>query len=123
MKQLMTNGKNIFVKQLPLFLVAVLLFWIKTYAVYQIEFNLSLENFIQKFLLFMNPLGSAIIFFAFALLFKGRGKVRALLGINFLLSFILYANVVYYRFFNDFITVPVLTQSNNFGQLGGSAWL
>ncbi|WEZ07443.1 LTA synthase family protein [Priestia flexa] len=121
MKQLMTNGKNIFVKQLPLFLVAVLLFWIKTYAVYQIEFNLSLENFIQKFLLFMNPLGSAIIFFAFALLFKGRGKVRALLGINFLLSFILYANVVYYRFFNDFITVPVLTQSNNFGQLGGSA--
>ncbi|TYR80860.1 LTA synthase family protein [Priestia megaterium] len=121
MKQLITSGKNIFVKQLPLFLIAVLLFWIKTYAVYQVEFNLGLENFIQKFLLFINPVGSAIFFFAFALLFKGRGKVRALLGINFLLSFILYANVVYYRFFNDFITVPVLTQSNNFGQLGGSA--
>lgn len=121
MKQLMTNGKNIFSKQLPLFLIAVLLFWIKTYTVYRIEFNLGLDNFMQKFLLFINPIGSAIFFFAIALLFKGRGKVRALLGMNFLLSFILYANVVYYRFFNDFITVPVLTQSNNFGQLGGSA--
>ena len=37
-----------------------------------------------------------------------------------LLSILLYANVVYYRFFSDFITFPTLTQTNNFGDLGGS---
>ncbi len=37
------------------------------------------------------------------------------------MSFLLYANIVYYRFFNDFITVPVLMQTKtNTGQLGGS---
>src|SRR6476646_3659768 len=42
--------------------------------------------------------------------------------INFLLSFLLYANIVYYRFFNDFITVPVLLQAkSNAGGLGDSA--
>ncbi len=121
MNKLIEQTKDVAVKQLGFFSLIVLMFWIKTYSVYQIEFDLGIENFIQQFLLFINPVGSAIFFFAFALLFKGRRKIKALLGIHFFLSFILYANVVYYRFFNDFITVPVLTQSDNFGQLGGSA--
>ncbi|MGG1674565.1 LTA synthase family protein [Neobacillus sp. NRS-1170] len=103
------------------FAIAVVLFWIKTYAAYQIEFNLGIDNNLQKFLLLINPLSSALFFFGIALLFKKRTKLVMIIT-NFFLSFLLYANIAYYRFFNDFITVPVLMQTKtNAGQLGDSA--
>ncbi|WP_223595477.1 LTA synthase family protein [Neobacillus bataviensis] len=103
------------------FAIAVVLFWIKTYAAYQIEFNLGIDNSLQKFLLLINPLSSALFFFGIALLFKKRTKLVMIIT-NFFLSFLLYANIAYYRFFNDFITVPVLMQTKtNAGQLGDSA--
>src|SRR5690606_38400482 len=40
--------------------------------------------------------------------------------INAVLGFILYANVVFYRFNSDFITIPTLMQTSNFGSIGGS---
>ncbi|WP_066061652.1 LTA synthase family protein [Neobacillus soli] len=101
--------------------IAVVLFWLKTYAAYQIEFKLGIDNNLQKFLLLINPLSSALFFFGIALLFKKHTKL-IMISINFLLSFLLYANIAYYRFFNDFITVPVLMQTKtNAGQLGDSA--
>ncbi|MFJ5715272.1 LTA synthase family protein [Neobacillus sp. NPDC093127] len=103
------------------FAIAVVLFWIKTYTAYQIEFKLGIDNSLQKFLLLINPLSSALFFFGLALLFKKRTKLVMII-INFVLSFLLYANIAYYRFFNDFITVPVLMQTKtNAGQLGDSA--
>ncbi|WP_312472727.1 LTA synthase family protein [Neobacillus sp.] len=103
------------------FAIAVVLFWIKTYVAYQIEFKLGIDNNLQKFLLLINPLSSALFFFGIALLFKKHTK-RVMIIINFLLSFLLYANIAYYRFFNDFITVPVIMQTKtNAGQLGNSA--
>lgn len=103
------------------FAIAVIMFWIKTYAAYQIEFNLGIDNNLQKFLLFFNPLSSALFFLGLALLFKKHTK-KIMLSIHFLLSFLLYANIAYYRFFSDFITVPVLLQTKtNAGQLGDSA--
>ncbi|MGX6444157.1 LTA synthase family protein [Neobacillus sp. K501] len=103
------------------FAIAVVLFWIKTYAAYQIEFSLGIDNTLQKFLLFINPLSSALFFFGFALLFKKRVKL-VMIVTNFILSFLLYANIAYYRFFSDFITVPVLMSTKtNAGQLGDSA--
>ncbi|WHY84233.1 LTA synthase family protein [Neobacillus novalis] len=103
------------------FAIAVVLFWIKTYTAYQLEFKLGIDNSLQKFLLLINPLSSALFFFGIALLFKKRTKLVMII-INFFLSFLLYANIAYYRFFNDFITVPVLMQTKtNAGQLGDSA--
>ncbi len=105
---------------LAFFAIAIVLFWIKTYVTYQTVFKLGIDNSMQKFLLAINPISSALFFFGFALLFKKRTKLVLIL-INFVLSFLLYANVVYYRFFNDFITVPVLMQAKvNTGQLGDS---
>ncbi|WML48119.1 LTA synthase family protein [Neobacillus sp. PS3-34] len=103
------------------FMTAVVLFWIKTYTAYKIEFNLGIDNSLQQFLLFINPISSALFFFGLGLLFKKRAKMFIIIT-NFLLSFLLYANIVYYRFFNDFVTVPVLMQTKtNAGQLGDSA--
>jgi len=103
------------------FAVAVILFWIKTYAAYQMEFNLGIDNNLQKFLLAINPLSSALFFIGLGLLSVKHAK-KWMIAISSLLSFLLYANIVYYRFFNDFITVPVLMQAkSNAGQLGDSA--
>lgn len=103
------------------FAIAVMLFWMKTYITYQLDFRLRTDNLLQKFLLFINPLSSALFLLGFAILSKKYFKL-VLIGIQFLLSFLLYVNIVYYRFFNDFITLPVLLQAkSNAGQLGDSA--
>jgi lipoteichoic acid synthase len=105
---------------MSLFLLAVFLLWIKTYYSQLNEFNLGIESSMQQFLLFLNPLGSSLFFLGFALFAKGKRKYIWLIIINFLLSFLLFANIVYYRFFNDFITLPTLTQTQNFGDVSGS---
>lgn len=101
--------------------VAVVLFWIKTYTGYLVEFDLGISNSMQKFLLFINPISSGIIFMGLALFFKGRKSYIGIIVINLILSIIQFSNIVYYRFFNDFITWPTITQTkNNLGDLGGS---
>lgn len=109
-------------KPWTLFFGVILLFWLKTYAVYQTEFELGIKNGLQSFLLILNPISSLLFFFGFALFFKGRKRAWAILIIDFLLSFVLYANVVYYRFFNDFITLPTVMHTNDAGELKDSAY-
>lgn len=104
------------------FFIAVVFLWFKTYFVQLTQFDLGVDNLLQEVLLVLNPLGSALFFLSFALLFKGRGKYYSLVIIGILLSFLLYANVLYYRFFNDFITLPTLTQTQNFGDVSGSIY-
>ncbi|SEM20561.1 lipoteichoic acid synthase [Mesobacillus persicus] len=100
-------------------LAAVLVWW-KTYIVQITQFNLGIENLIQHLILFLNPLGSALLFLAFAFFFRGKRKYTSLICLQLLMSFLLYANILYYRFFNDFITLPTLTQTQNFGDVSGS---
>src|SRR5690606_34614789 len=41
--------------------------------------------------------------------------------ISLITSIIMFSNAVFYRFFSDFITLPLLFQTNNFGDLSSSA--
>jgi lipoteichoic acid synthase len=116
----MMKCQHVLSKHLGFFFLAVILFWVKTYAAYANEFNLGVSGTMQKFLLFFNPLSSALFFLGLALFAKGRRAFIWIIVIDFILTFILYANIVYYRFFSDFITIPTLTQSSNFGDMGGS---
>jgi lipoteichoic acid synthase len=120
MNKIRQASQGIFDKYIGFFFLAVLLLWLKTYFAQLTQFDLGIENPLQKILLFINPLGSALIFLGFSALFKGRKKYIALIVLDFILSFLLYANVLYYRFFNDFITLPTLTQTQNFGDVSGS---
>ena len=116
------NNKNyaILNKFSSLYLLAVFMLWIKTYITQITQFNLGVEGSLQQFLLILNPLGSALLFLGFSFIFKGRAKYTSLVVIYALMSILLYANAVYYRFFSDFITLPTITQTQNFGDLGGS---
>ena len=120
MNILLQRGQSIFNKYVGFFFLAVFFLWIKTYIVQLTQFDLGIENSLQKFLLFINPLGSALLFLGIAFFFKGRRKYIGLIVIDFLLSCLLYANILFYRFFNDFITLPTLTQTQNFGDVSGS---
>ncbi|USK69828.1 LTA synthase family protein [Peribacillus asahii] len=105
---------------LGFFLIAVVMFWIKTYIGYQVEFSLGIENGLQSFLLFINPLSSAVLFFALALLAKEKKVLKWIIRLNVLFSLWLFFNIVYYRSFTDFISLPTLTQVQNAGNLGSS---
>lgn len=102
------------------FIIAVIFIWIKTYVVQLTQFSLGVDSFLQQFLLFFNPLGSSIVFLGLAYFFKGKIKYLTLIIISLFMSILLYANLLYYRFFNDFITLPTLTQTQNFGDVSGS---
>src|SRR5699024_347523 len=85
-----------------------------------VEFNLDIQNSLQQFLLFINPISSTLVFLGIALFARGRRIGGYIILIHAFMSLLLYSNVVFYRFNSDFITLPVLTQTSNFGSLGSS---
>ena len=112
--------KNFISSKMGFFTVAAVLIWIKSYVVYLTEFNLDVQNTLQHFLLLINPISSTLVFLGIALFAKGRRVGGFIIIIHSFMSLLLYANVVFYRFNTDFITLPVLTQTGNFGSLGSS---
>ena len=102
--------------------IAIVLTWIKTYIVYHVSFSMKIENVMQQMILFLNPLSFLLFIYGISLFFKSvKARNRYLLITSSILAIILYANVAFYRFFSDFITLPVLFQTSNFGDLGASA--
>src|SRR5690625_2534638 len=112
--------KNFISSKMGFFTVAAVLIWIKSYVVYLTEFSLDVQNTLQHFLLLINPISSTLVFLGIALFAKGRRVGGFIIIIHSFMSLLLYANVVFYRFNSDFITLPVLTQTSNFGSLGSS---
>ncbi|TFJ93674.1 LTA synthase family protein [Lentibacillus salicampi] len=107
--------------KMPLYIVAALLFGIKTYIMYRFMFSLELENRMQEFILFINPFITAFLIFAISVWFKKQSRQMKFLRYSALVgSLILYLNLVFYRSFDDFITAPQLFQASNMGDLGAS---
>ena len=100
--------------------IATVLLWLKTYIAYKTSFDIKIENWRQEFILFINPLSFLLFVFGISLFMKEKNRNRYLLISSFLISFVLFANVVFYRFFNDFLTIPVLFQTSNMSDLGSS---
>lgn len=120
MKKIKLENNKTLKNYMPLFILAVAMLWIKTYVLQKTQFKLDVDGILQEFLLIINPLGSALLLLSLSFLFKGTRKYAALLVLYTGMSVFVYANVVYYRFFSDFITLPTLFQTQNFGDLGGS---
>ncbi|MDC3416763.1 LTA synthase family protein [Aquibacillus salsiterrae] len=104
-----------------LFVLASLLFGIKTYMMYRFMFGLQLDNGLEEILLFINPLVSAYLVFSLSVLFEAKKRQMALIRYATIIgTLILYFNLVFYRSFTDFITIPQLFQLSNMGDLGSS---
>lgn len=107
-------------KSMPLFIIATLLFGLKTYVAYRFMFDLSIENPMQEFILLFNPMASAYLIFAISVWLKPKNQMKYLRWTTLIGSLILFLNLIFYRNFTDFITIPVLFQGNNAADLTGS---
>ncbi|GAA3319346.1 hypothetical protein GCM10020331_025860 [Ectobacillus funiculus] len=74
----------------------------------------------QEFILFISPLASSLLLVGLSLFLTGNKRNYMAIFMDFLLTVILIGNVMFYGFFNDFVTLPVLMQTSNFGSLGSS---
>lgn len=102
--------------------IAVIATWIKTVIVYETSFDMKIENAMQLLILIINPLSFLLFFYGLSLFLKSqKARNRYIIGSSILLAFVVYGNVAFYRFYNDFVTLPVLFQTSNFGELGTSA--
>ncbi|MFD1031966.1 LTA synthase family protein [Metaplanococcus flavidus] len=102
--------------------IAIIATWLKTYIVYKTGFSITIDNLMQEFILLLSPLSLLLFLYGAALFIKKpANRNRFLVAMTLLTSIVLYANIAFYRFFSDFITLPVLFQTNNFGDLGTSA--
>ena len=101
---------------------AIIATWIKTVIAYVTSFDMSIDNGMQYFILFINPLSLLLFAYGISLFFKSaKVRNRYIIWMSLVLSIVLYGNVAFYRFYNDFITLPVLFQTSNFSDLGTSA--
>ena len=114
--------KNFFFeKRIGFYFLTVILFLIKTDLTYLTKFNLGAQTFFQKLIMFLNPLASALFLLVIGLFFKGRKSYIIILVIDFLMTTLLFANILYYREFSDFLTIEVISKSaQNANGLGGS---
>ncbi|HSI66690.1 MAG TPA: LTA synthase family protein [Planococcus sp. (in: firmicutes)] len=102
--------------------IAVIATWLTTYIGYKTAFSITIDNVIQEFILFISPLSLLLFLYGLSLFFRSeRNQHIYLVTMTILTSVILYVNIAFYRFFTDFITLPVLFQTENFGDLGSSA--
>lgn len=102
-------------------IIAIVVMWLQTYLTYKASFDLDIENFMQEIILFISPISFLLFIFGISLFFKSyKTRNRFIVTVSVILSILLYGNVVFYRFYSDFITVPVLFQTSNFGDLGNS---
>lgn len=105
---------------MPLFLIAALLFGLKTYIVYRFVFNISLDNTMQELILLINAFAVSFFLFAIGIWFKERRQKKYIKYMILIGSLIIYFNIVFYRNFTDFITIPLLFQGSNAADLGSS---
>lgn len=103
------------------FHLAVILIWLKAHIIQRYVFELPIKGWYQEIIALISPLSAILLMLWLAMIVVRKRKNAAILIVSFLSSFILFANAWYYRFFHDFITLPILFQGKNAGDLGSSA--
>lgn len=113
--QKLKNTKAFWTSISGFFVLNLFFVWLKTYINYHINFALGVQGPIQDFLLFLNPIPTAIILLGIALYF--RGKVAYILAwvMNLVQTLWLFANILYYREFSDFLSFGIMGSGSSTG--------
>ncbi|AUS25973.1 LTA synthase family protein [Paenibacillus sp. P2(2022)] len=85
-----------------------------------IHYNLHAQNIDMNPLDYVIAIGSLLLVSFWTLWLPRRGRLIALVVLDILLTALIYSDMVYYRYFQDFITIPVLLQAGQVDSLGGS---
>lgn len=68
----------------------------------------------------MTTLGSIFVLISFAFLLRHKNAVIYALVINLALSLVMFSDLVFYRYYNDLISIPMLLQAGNISDIGNS---
>ncbi len=88
--------------------------------IYKLGFDLQIDTLLEELILLINPLSFILPLFGIGLLLKGNKQRVFLLIANLVLTVILISNTIFYGFYIDFITIPVLFQASNMSDMGSS---
>ena len=100
---------------------AYLLFLIlMMYKLIMLDHQLHIANMKLDRADYVIAVGSLLLISFWTLWLPARGRLASLTLLNLVWTGILYADLIYYRYFDDFITVPVLMQAGQVGSLGDS---
>ncbi|WP_281974990.1 LTA synthase family protein [Halobacillus litoralis] len=106
-----------FKKKFMIYAAVMAIFWLKMSFIQGGIFTLNIENANEAAILAFNPLSSIFLLFGVGILLGGR---RGLLGMYIIGSLLLYVNVLFYREYHDFLTIPMLGQAANLAGMGSS---
>ncbi|WZY01897.1 LTA synthase family protein [Bacillus sp. FSL W7-1360] len=107
-------------RRLKFFWLAVLLLSVKTYVLYKVAFMIPTDKMLQEFLLLINPMSSGILLLGISLLFKNQMRNTMVVVLSLVGTLVLYFNLLFFRFYNDFVTWPILLQGKNAQNLSSS---
>ncbi|RVU71249.1 MULTISPECIES: LTA synthase family protein [Lactobacillus] len=101
----------------------VVLFWLKYLFVAYFYFNLGLSDPYQHIIMWTSPLGTAILLIGIGFYFpRPIVSYAMMLVMDFLNTALLFANILYYRQFSDFLTFKTMTNAQKVAPgLGKSA--
>ncbi|WP_341357899.1 LTA synthase family protein [Rossellomorea sp. y25] len=101
---------------------ALVTLWLKTALVSLIGFNLHIESFLDLLLILFNSIGSLMILVGFSFYFSKKIKPSVVVLAMGIATGLLYGDLLYFRFYSDFVTVPILFQFKNVGGIGPSTF-
>lgn len=94
--------------------------YLKNYLVLRYCFDLPIKGFYQELNLLIGTCSSVLLLFSFVI-FGIRDRIHIpIVALSFFSSILLLSDLVYYRFFNDFITISVLFHADNMSALWSS---
>lgn len=103
-------------RNLEYFLFIAIIIWKLGYM----HSHLHANNIDMSKLDYVIAIGSVMVASFWTLWLPRRGRGIALSILNLLITALIFSDLVYYRYFQDFITIPVLLQAGQVGELGGS---
>lgn len=107
-------------KQNRFLMYAILMTWAQTYLVHRFYFRLPILNFKEEILIMINSLGIILLIYGGNFLIKEKHRLNYILVVSAIFSIWMIANALFYKFYSDVMTLPVLLQKENTGGLGSS---
>ncbi|WP_249931593.1 hypothetical protein [Rossellomorea marisflavi] len=89
--------------------------WVKTVIVLFVGFSLHIDNVHDALLVLINPIASILLILGVSFYFTKKINRFTIFLVMILASGILYGDLLYYRFYSDYVTVPILFQFKNVG--------
>jgi lipoteichoic acid synthase len=105
---------------MKLTLIVAGILWMKTVIVSFVGFDFTIQSFLDIVLIVLSPIGSLLLVSGFSFYFGKRVNRLILFVLLVVGTGILYGDLLYYRFYIDFVTAPILFQFDNVGGLSAS---